>query len=452
MPHLDTSALAAAVAALDDERLTPADTGLPARAAGSTVREFLATAPTIDEFWTPLVVLDRSALEHNGDVIQQWATGHGLELMPHGKTTMAPALWQLQLDRGATGLTLATPGQVRTARDVGVPSIQLANAIVAPNALAWLAGELADPAFAFWCWADSVATVEAMERGLADSGADRALARPIDVLVELGADGGRTGARSVDEATAVAGRVAASPVLRLAGVAGYEGSLGHDRSTAALAAVRGYLDRMLELLGAVRELADDDRDDWMLTAGGSAYLDLVAEAFAPATADAGVRVVLRSGASLVHDEGFYGGISPLEGELAAAMRGYARVVSHPEPGLALLDGGKRDFPYDEGLPVPLAAGRDLAAARRAVATAGQAGSARPGSSLGDARPLGGASVTALNDQHAYLRSDAPLPVAVGDVVALGLSHPCTAFDKHRVLPVVEGPDSDLVVGLVRTRF
>ena len=114
------------------------------------------------------------------------------------------------------------------------------------------------------------------------------------------------------------------------------------------------------------------------------------------------------------------------------MRGLARVVSHPEPGLALLDAGKRDFPYDEGLPIP----------RRCAADLG-----------GPWRPLSGAEVSALNDQHSFLRlADAVEAVPVGSVVALGLSHPCTTFDKWRVLPVVESAESDVVVDLVRTYF
>lgn len=431
---------------LGDEVLAASDTGLPRRAAGLTVRDFLATEPRLEEFWTPVTVLDARALRRNADTIQAWATAHGMELMPHGKTTMAPALWRLQLDAGATGLTLATPGQVRTARAFGISAVMLANALVAPDALAFVAGELDDPAFAFACWVDSPDTVEAMERGLAASGISPA--RPVDVLVELGAPGGRTGARSLDAAEAVARRVAASPVLRLAGVAGYEGSLGHDRSARALAAVRDYLADLVELHRVVQrivaESGDAGADALIVTAGGSAYLDLVAEAFGPAieadaAADRRTRWILRSGASLLHDDGFYHGISPLDAgraaagrpALAPAMRGYARVVSHPEPGLALLDGGKRDFPYDEGLPVPFGVAPSLGA---------------------EEEPLAGASVTAVNDQHAFLRSDAALPVDVGDVVSLGLSHPCTAFDKRRWLPVVDHAGSTRVVDLVRTFF
>jgi D-serine deaminase-like pyridoxal phosphate-dependent protein len=39
--------------------------------------------------------------------------------------------------------------------------------------------------------------------------------------------------------------------------------------------------------------------------------------------------------------------------------------------------------------------------------------------------------------------------AVGDIVACGISHPCTAFDKWQLIPVVE---DEHVVDLIRTFF
>jgi D-serine deaminase-like pyridoxal phosphate-dependent protein len=351
--------------------------------------------------------------------------------MPHGKTTMAPDLWQRQLDAGALGITLATMGQVRTARDFGFDSIMLANAAVDARSLAWLAGELADPGFRFVCWADSLATIDAMEQGL--RGVD--LPRPVDVCVELGAAGGRTGARTIEEAVAVAQRLAASDVLRLAGVAGYEGSLAHDRSEHGVAAVREYLQAQLDLHRALAPLYDDG--ELYVTAGGSAYFEIVADEWAGAERDSRTRFTLRSGAYIVHDDGFYRGISPFdEGGSEApgdphfvnAMHGIARVVSSPEPTLALVDAGKRDFPYDEGLPIPRAAATELA---------------------GPWHPVD-ATVSAMNDQHSYVRPAEPLPI--GSVVRFGLSHPCTSFDKWRVLPVVESLESGVVTGLIRTYF
>jgi D-serine deaminase-like pyridoxal phosphate-dependent protein len=414
---------------MSDERLTARDKGIPERAIGMTASAFLATAPRLDEFWTPLIVLDDAAMRANVATMAAWCAEHDLEIMPHGKTTMAPELWQRQLDAGALGITLATMGQVRTGRDLGLDSIMLANAAVDPRSLAWLAGELADPGFRFVCWADSLATVAAMEQGLRAVG----VPRRVDVCVELGAEGGRTGARSIAEAAQVAERLAASDVLRLAGVAGYEGSLAHDRSAGGLHAVRAYLEAQLELHRAIAHLYDDG--EVYVTAGGSAYFEIVADVWSGAARDGRTRFTLRSGAYIVHDDGFYRGISPFdEGGTGAgprfvnAMHGIARVVSRPETGLALVEAGKRDLPYDEGLPIPRAAAADLA---------------------GPWHPLD-ATVSAMNDQHSYVRPAESL--AVGDVVRFGLSHPCTAFDKWRVLPVVDSIESGVVIALIRTWF
>ncbi|WP_197061815.1 type III PLP-dependent enzyme domain-containing protein [Sinomonas humi] len=423
---------------LGSERLSARDKGIPARAFGLTVDEFLASEPRLSEFWTPLVALDNDAIENNLRVMAQWSASHGLELMPHGKTTMAPALWQRQLDAGSLGITLATMGQVRTARTFGLNSIMLANAVVHDRSLRYLAAELADPEFRFVSWADSVATIDEMERALRAAGTPR----PVDVCVELGAEGGRTGARTIAEAVEVAERAAASDVVRLAGVAGYEGSLAHDRTEASLDAVRAYLRRQVELHESLGALYDGEGEIYV-TAGGSAYFDVVAEVYADAmAADEGTLWTLRSGAYITHDDGFYRRVSPLDeggsqgagslasGRFRSGMRGIARVVSHPERGLALLDGGKRDFPFDEGLPVP----------RQSAAHLGDEWSA-----------LEGASILAMNDQHSYLGLGEQ-DVALGSVVALGLSHPCTTFDKWHYLPVVASQDDDRVVDLVRTFF
>jgi D-serine deaminase-like pyridoxal phosphate-dependent protein len=225
----------------------------------------------------------------------------------------------------------------------------------------------------------------------------------------------------------VARAINASPHLALAGVGGYEGALGHDRHQDAVRHVSDYLAGLVDLYRQVAPLAEAEP---LLTAGGSAYPDLVAERTAELVAGGG-RVVLRSGAYITHDDGFYAGISPFSDDvdaanpvhLAAAIHGWARVTSTPEPGLALLDAGKRDLPYDEGLPI--------------VQT--------PENAQAEA------TVTAMNDQHTFVRG---ADLNVGDVVRLGLSHPCTAFDKWRLIPVVSDVDErdPIVVDLIHTYF
>jgi D-serine deaminase-like pyridoxal phosphate-dependent protein len=415
------------------DRLDGPQKSLPAAADGRTVEEFLAGRPRLSAFSTPLLVLDDAALAHNADRMAGWCAERGVELAPHGKTTMAPALWQRQLAAGAWGITVATASQLWVAVAAGVRRIQLAGALVDPVALRRLAAARdADPELDVLSWADSVDTVAAMEAALAAAPPGR----PIVVLVELGAAGGRTGARDRTTARAVAEAVGAAEHLALGGVAGYEGALAHDTSAAGLATVRGYLQELAALhtdLGAAGAYPGPA----VVTAGGSAYFDDVTDVLAPLGGPQ-TAVLLRSGAYLIHDDGFYRGISPLARSGAAgepfhsAMHAWARVVSRPEPALALLDAGKRDVPFDEGLPEPQLAADQLGA---------------------PTRPLAG-EITAVNDQHAFLRLDPADPLRIGHVVRLGLSHPCTAFDKWRWIPVVAGDgDADPVVTeLVRTYF
>ncbi|WP_394216389.1 alanine racemase [Brachybacterium vulturis] len=405
-----------------ERTVQPGDKSFPAELVG---RPITALEAPLSSFSTPLLVLDESAIAHNLQVMARWAEQRGLELMPHGKTTMAPALWARQLTAGCTGITVATGWQADLALREGIRTVQLANTCTDPALLRRLAAHLAEhPEQELVCWADSLATIDLLEREL-PAGAS------LGVLVELGADGARTGAREEATAREIGERIAASAVLHLVGAAGYEGAIAHDRSPASLAAVSAYCAALAALAESLRPLIAGT--PWV-SAGGSAYFDLVAEAFAPLR---DMRRILRSGAYIVHDSGFYRGISPLDTArglpeheaLLPGMHARARVVSMPEPGLALLDAGKRDVPYDEGLPVPLGVATALG---------------------GPERPLEG-EITALNDQHAFIHHTGATELALGDVVTLGLSHPCTAFDKWRLIPVVD-PATGTVHEAVETFF
>jgi D-serine deaminase-like pyridoxal phosphate-dependent protein len=376
------------------------------------------------DLFLPALVLRESALAHNVELMRRWCASHGVSLAPHGKTTMSPELFARQLDAGAWAVTAATPSQVRVYRAFGVERILLANELVEPASLRWIAGELAaDESFDFLCVADSVATVEAMEAALAGA----AVGRRIRVLVELGIAGGRTGARTEDDAVAVAKALARSPSLELAGVECFEGIVHDDgRVDAFLAGLAHLLGRLVD------EGAFDGLAEVVATAGGSVYFHRVAELLA--SSDDRVRVVVRSGCYLTHDDGLYDEHSPLGSHgpgperLRPALEAWGVVLSRPEPELALVCMGKRDVPYDVGLPVPLTArGPDgLRAVRGAM------------------------EIVDVNDQHAYVRLVASDPLTVGDLLGCGISHPCTAFDKWRLIPVVD--DEYTVIDAVHTFF
>ncbi len=398
-----------------DPVLGVAHKSVPPALWGRRASEVAAERPPVSDFATPLLVLDRAASDANVAQLVGWARERGLDLAPHGKTTMAPALWRRLLDAGCWGITVATPWQAQVARAAGVTRILLANEVVDPIGAAWIAGELdAHPEVELACWVDSVAAVEAL--------AATAGRRPIDVLVEVGGAGGRTGVRSTEDALVLADRVAREPRLRLRGVSGYEGSYGADRRPGTVAAVRRYL---AGLAGAAsRVLQAHVVEEPIVSAGGSTWFDLVAEELAPLVDR--TRIVLRAGAFQAHDDVFYAGNAPLD--LRPALTVFSRVVSRPEPGLALLDVGKRDVPSDLDLPLVL--------------------------QTSDARALPGARVVALNDQHTRVELPPELELAVGEVVLLGISHPCTAFDRWRLLPEVERARGrePRVVGFVATVF
>ncbi|WP_175408512.1 alanine racemase [Streptomyces sp. TRM64462] len=425
---------AALAARLAEERVDHRFKGLPPDAEGLTIGELAAQRRDLftGGFTTPVLTLSAEALEHNLAQLEAYAERHGLAFAPHGKTTMAPQLFARQLAYGAWGITVAVPHQVRVCRAFGVRRVFLANELVDATALRWVAAELAaDPEFRFVCYVDSVRGVELMDRALTGAAAP---SRPVDVVVELGAgDSARTGVRTDAEAVEVAEAVTRTATLRLVGVAGYEAQV----PGASPGTVRAWLRRLTGLAVELDKAGRfGDADEIVVSAGGSEWFDSVAEVFAelpPLSAPA--LKLLRSGAYVSHDHGHYERLTPFnrvpeEGGLEPAFRLWAQVVSKPTPGEAFLNAGKRDVSYDLKLPEPQ------------LVRAYEGGTTRPATGL---------TVTALSDQHAWLRIEpGGADVEVGDWVALGLAHPCTVFEKWPLIPVV---DADGTAGdYIRTFF
>ncbi|KMS68466.1 amino acid deaminase [Streptomyces viridochromogenes] len=419
-----------ALARLGEERVDHRFKGLPPDADGLTVAELTAQRRNLftDGFATPVLALSAERLEHNLDLMETYAARHGLAFAPHGKTSMAPQLFQRQIEHGAWGITLAVPHQVRVARAYGVQRIFLANELVDAAALRWIAAELAaDDDFRLITYVDSVRGVEQMDAALRGAGATR----PVDVVVELAAgEGARTGVRTEEECAAVADAVAAVPTLRLAGVAGYEGEVPR----ADPERVHAWLRRLVALAAEFDKAGRfAGLEEIVVSAGGSAWFDAVAEVFAEIPElSLPVLKLLRSGAYVSHDDGHYRKLTPFnrvpqEGALEPAFRLWAQVVSRPTPDQAFVNAGKRDAAYDLDLPFAQVVRRD-----------------------GAERPATGISVTALSDQHAWLRTTAEADLEVGDWLGMGLSHPCTSFDKWQLIPVAQADGT--VVDYIRTFF
>lgn len=381
----------------------------------------------------PLLTVDRTRLQANIATLQRFADDEGVWLAPHGKTTMAPQIFKDQLDAGAWGISVATVHQLRVCARFQVPRILLANEVTSAHDLEYLALLMAsaDPPCII-VLADDAHQVRRLATALRASRDSH----PIHVLVEVGiVDGGRTGVRSQAAALEVASAIVEGrPDLELAGIAGFEGLLPAASGTDPLAEVDEYLRHMLSTAELLLERWPID--PFVVSAGGSAYFDRVVSVLRVDRLP-NVRLVLRSGAYVTHDDGAYEAVSPLgsnnrrlKGDvLRPALTLWSSVLSRPTPTLAIAGFGRRDAPFDAGLPIPRLVVRTDMQSRPAPETL---------------------RFRRLNDQHAYLEVSPEDPLGPGDSIGSGISHPCTAFDKWRTLIVVD--DERNVVGAIRTFF
>lgn len=385
----------------------------------------------------PQATLDASALTHNIALMAEACREFGVEHAPHVKTAMSPELFALQQEAGVWGPTVANPQQLRTVYAWGARRIFLANELMDPSEVAWLRTTLGEsPDLEILLYVDSVQGVALLARGF--DGASPAVRERLGVLIEIGTHKGRTGVRNTDDVVAL-GSALRSAELRLAGISGYEGSVTHGFDRASLEAVAAFCRGLRSHAQALvsQNLISDEAV--VVSAGGSAYLDVVLPSLGgdlenPDGSRRPVRPIVRAGAYVTHDHGLlaranpWARMDPPRSAIPAAIV-WAQVLSTPEPGLALAGAGRRDVPYDIDLPTPILVRRAL-----------------PDGTAGPVQPLLGLDVTKVDDQHLYLQPTAgsALDLQPGDVVGLGISHPCTLFDKWRSLTVTDHRTSRLI--------
>jgi len=386
----------------------------------------------------PAAVLKTGALDNNSRWMAQFLRATGAVIAPHGKTTMSPQLFQRQLADGAWAITVATIGQLQICRRFGLQRLVLANQLVGRQAIAYVVGELArDPAFEFYALADSIEGVGAIAAAAQRAGLDR----PVNLLLEGGLMGGRTGCRTRESALAVARAIKQqAPWVALRGVEGFEGLVQgpmEDREKA----VAGFMDLLVSIAEDCQREGLFAPGQVILSAGGSAFYDIVAARLAAAGIAQSLRVI-RSGCYLSQDSKLYRNFferiqarsavaAKLAGGLMPALEIWAYVQSRPEPGRLILTVGRRDISHDIDLPVLLSW-------------------FRPGDSSAPKSLPEDHKVVELNDQHAHVTVPTTSPLRLGDMVALGISHPCTTFDKWQVMYLVD--DDYTITGAIRTFF
>jgi D-serine dehydratase len=378
----------------------------------------------------PTAVLYEEKLAHNAQWMQNFVKAYGAKFAPHGKTTMSPKLFHRQLEGGAWGITLATAHQTRVAYEHGVRRVLMANQLVGKQNMAMISRLLRDPSFEYFCLVDSVEQIELLGKFFA------AQKQKLNLLLEVGVDGGRTGVRNLQQVDAVTTALSRwREILVLCGVELFEGVLKDEPS------VRKFSQFAVEVAGKLEQENHFDRQPIILSGAGSAWYDVVAEIFSQADLGRPFEVILRPGCYLTHDVGVYrtaqeqiqirnSTARKMGAGLVPALQLWAYVQSVPEKSKAIVGFGKRDAAFDAGLPTP-------------------AFHYRPGNPIPTAVPATW-TVTSMMDQHAFLHIAEGDDIHVGDMIGFDISHPCLTFDKWRYLPVLD--KGYRVIDVVETFF
>ena len=378
----------------------------------------------------PAAVLYQDKLKHNLEWMGRFIAAYGIRLAPHGKTTMAPQLFAMQLKSGAWGITLATAHQTLVAYTHGVRRVLMANQLVGKQNMAGIANLLRDPAFEFYCLVDSAEQIRQLGTYFSQLGLR------LNVLLELGIEGGRAGVRNDHQLQAALTALSRwRESIALCGVEIYEGVLQDEGS------IRAFIEHAVTITHQLATGGQFQRTPILLSAAGSAWYDVVAEMFTAAGFDTPVEVVLRPGCYLTHDVGAYREAQlrimeenpiarQMHSGLVPALQVWAYVQSVPETEKAIIAMGKRDAAFDSGFPVPALHFRPGNHSPQLASTHWE--------------------VSKMMDQHAFLKIRAGDDLQVGDMIGFDICHPCLTFDKWRTLPVLNADYQ--VVDIVQTFF
>jgi D-serine dehydratase len=385
--------------------------GFPIDSYGKTLEQFLATKPNLftANFQFPIMVLKESAVKNNIAQMMSFCNSVNAELAPHVKTTMSPQLAQMQVAAGARALTVANFWQGSIFLKYGFKNLIIANEVLDPTAIAEIAKINKQKQAEIIFYVDSILALEIIQKFTPLEGEQ-------NLFIEIGAENGRGGVRELSLVEQLAQRIKADQRLNLIGVTGFEGAVPD-----AARGRRGErkISKFCQKIVAAAELAYPYKSDqpFVISAGGSAYFDIVARELNKFEKPR--RLLLRSGGYITHDHKYYEEIYPFastDRSFQPAIEVWGQVISKPERDFGVLNLGKRDIGNDLHNPIPIKSYDGQVKSFSAV-------------------------IEKLNDQHGYLRGKQEFSLA--QLIGLGISHPCTTFDKWGLIPLVND-DYDLI--------
>ena len=403
---------------LNKVRINETHKNFPLTSHEETVKKFLKKKPNLftSNFQFPMMVLKESALKNNISVMAEYCRSVGAELAPHVKTTMSPQIAQMQVDAGAWALTIANFWQAEIFRKFGFKKLIIANEVLDRSAISEIAKLNTKGKAEIIFYVDSLVGLNIVKEATPKGG-------KINLFIEIGTDHGRGGVRELSLVKELAQEIKKDSRLHLRGVTGFEGAVPNAaRTSEGETAIHAFCKKIVDAGEVAFEFKSDET--FIVSAGGSAYFEIVAEELNKFSKPK--ILLLRSGGYVTHDHIYYEEIYPFKNTgkpLLPAIELWSQVLSSPESGFGVLNLGKRDVGCDIHNPIPFA------------------------KYTGKVEKFVGA-IEKLNDQHGFMRSSDKFEVS--ELIGLGISHPCTTFDKWKLIPLVN--DQYDVVDLIHTFF
>ncbi|HEU4692412.1 MAG TPA: DSD1 family PLP-dependent enzyme [Vicinamibacterales bacterium] len=336
------------------------------------------------EIPTPALIVDLDVLDRNIARMAAFFAGGPCRLRPHFKAHKTPEIARRQLAAGScTGLTCATVGEAEIVAGF-CDDLLLANEVVTSEKCARVAALARKVRVTLAV--DSLEGLSALSRAADDAGAN------IGVLVDLNVGQGRCGVEPGEASLTLAGQAAQSKGITLRGVMGYEGHLQPIRDRAEREARTRQA--MRGLVATARRIRDAGLPCDVVSAGGTGTYDVSGRID-------GITEI-QAGSYALMDTDYAGVGVPFE----AAFWVLGTVVSRPARERCVADCGHKSTTKDHGNPL--------------------------------VKGIPGATVTALNDEHATIALPPDSRIAIGDRVELLPSHTDPTVNLHDVFYVVRG--------------
>ena len=284
---------------------------------------------------TPCLMVNLDALDRNIERMSKLVSGAKARLRPHAKSHKTPYIAHRQLALGASGICCAKLGEAEAMVAGGINDILVTSPVVGAAKISRLAA-LARQA-KVCVVIDSPTMLETMNE------ATQAFGSELGIVIEIDVGQGRCGARTPEQALALAQEVSRHRNLNLFGLQGYQGILQQ---------VRNYEERVkfvrnaLEILQQSAEaLKKGGIEVLVMTGGGSGSSQIDVDLGGLTELQAGSYIFMDTNYAAVQWNG-KGDKIPFE----PALHVLSSVVSKPTNDLAVIDAGWKSLSSDAGLP------------------------------------------------------------------------------------------------------